>query len=194
MNDKSIRKREYILEVSRKVFAQKGYKNVTMKDIVDACEISRGGLYIYFDCVETLFRAVIENEQKKNDPEEAALIPENPCNADILTLFFREQKKEIFDKKNSLIGAIYEFSFMQKSYREETIITKQKEAGEMFLVDLIKKGIQTGEFKETEPLIMARHILLILEGMKIMSQTGKITEKEVNDELVFIMKMLLNTN
>ena len=49
MGEKSVQKKQYILETARKVFAEKGYKNVTMKDIVEACEISRGGLYLYFD-------------------------------------------------------------------------------------------------------------------------------------------------
>ena len=49
MGEKSVQKKQYILETARKVFATKGYKDVTMKDIVEACEISRGGLYLYFE-------------------------------------------------------------------------------------------------------------------------------------------------
>ena len=49
MGDKSVRKKQYIIDKAREVFAQRGYKDVTMKDIVDACQISRGGLYLYFD-------------------------------------------------------------------------------------------------------------------------------------------------
>ena len=49
MGEKSIQKRQHILDAARKVFVEKGFKNVTMKDIVEACEISRGGLYLYFD-------------------------------------------------------------------------------------------------------------------------------------------------
>ena len=48
MSDKSVQKKKHILDTARKVFQEKGYKQVTMKDIVDACEISRGGLYLYF--------------------------------------------------------------------------------------------------------------------------------------------------
>ena len=55
MGEKSEQKKAYILEVARKVFMEKGYKSVTMKDIVDACEISRGGLYLYFDSTADLF-------------------------------------------------------------------------------------------------------------------------------------------
>ena len=48
MSEKSAQKKRYIVETAREVFIEKGYKNVTMKDIVEACEISRGGLYLYF--------------------------------------------------------------------------------------------------------------------------------------------------
>ena len=39
MGDKSNQKRQYIIDVAARVFAEKGYKNVTMKDVVDACDI-----------------------------------------------------------------------------------------------------------------------------------------------------------
>ena len=40
MGDKSVQKKQYIIDVAAKVFAEKGYKNVTMKDVVDACDLS----------------------------------------------------------------------------------------------------------------------------------------------------------
>ena len=69
MGEKSAQKRKYIVETARGVFVEKGYKDVTMKDIVDACGISRGGLYLYFDSTEALFREVLETERMENyDP------------------------------------------------------------------------------------------------------------------------------
>ena len=48
MGERSVQKKQLILEKAKEVFVEKGFRNVTMKDIVDACEISRGGLYLYF--------------------------------------------------------------------------------------------------------------------------------------------------
>ena len=48
MGEKSVQKKRYIVEKARDVFMEKGFKKVTMKDIVEACDISRGGLYLYF--------------------------------------------------------------------------------------------------------------------------------------------------
>ena len=41
MSDKAARKKQHILDTAKKVFAEKGFKDVTMKDIVEACDISR---------------------------------------------------------------------------------------------------------------------------------------------------------
>ena len=48
MGDRALQKRKYIVERAREVFHKNSYRTVTMKDIVEVCGISRGGLYLYF--------------------------------------------------------------------------------------------------------------------------------------------------
>ena len=96
MGEKSAQKRKYILEKAREVFAEKGFKDVTMKDVVEACDISRGGLYLYFSSTEELFLAVLSDEVDEEDDETIinALNGDNTA-GDMLALFLKEQKKEI---------------------------------------------------------------------------------------------------
>ena len=56
MGDKSAQKKKFIVETARQVFKKKGFKEVTMKDIVEACDISRGGLYLYFKIPKKFLR------------------------------------------------------------------------------------------------------------------------------------------
>ena len=65
MGEKSQQKRKYIIEKARQVFMEKGYRSVTMKDIIEACEISRGGLYLYFPSTEEIFLEVLKQEQER---------------------------------------------------------------------------------------------------------------------------------
>ena len=67
MGEKSAQKRKFILETARKVFVEKGFKKVTMKDIVEACEISRGGLYLYFESTGQIFLEVMKLESEETD-------------------------------------------------------------------------------------------------------------------------------
>ena len=100
MGEKSVQKKKYILEKARAVFSEKGFKNVTMKDIVDACEISRGGLYLYFSSTEEIFLAVLADDSSEDDEEAVVAALSGDASAgDMLALFLKEQKKEILRKK-----------------------------------------------------------------------------------------------
>ena len=88
MGEKSVQKKKYILETARKVFVEKGFKKVTMKDIVEACEISRGGLYLYFDNTSQIFLEVLKMESQETDDVFSDNITEDATAADILVLFF----------------------------------------------------------------------------------------------------------
>ena len=67
MGERSLQKKQFILEKAREVFVEKGFRSVTMKDIVDACEISRGGLYLYFSSPEEIFLEVLAAESEEAD-------------------------------------------------------------------------------------------------------------------------------
>ena len=53
--------KEYILETAFKLFLSKTYKEVTMKEIVNATGLSKGAFYHYFESKEQLFLDVIND-------------------------------------------------------------------------------------------------------------------------------------
>lgn len=194
MGNKSIQKKNYIIEKAHHVFVKKGFRSVTMKDIVEACDISRGGLYLYFDSTESIFRAVLEAESAKIDPGLARKLSDKPTNNDILTLFFYEQKKAILERRGSLLVAMYEYSFEQHENKEKTLLSNQMDASVKFLEDILKKGTEAGEFSVDDHRLMAQNIVYTLEGMKLMSRTSFLNEEDVNNQLVLIMKSILPKN
>ena len=70
-----------------------------MKDIVEGCDISRGGLYLYFNGTEELFLEVLRMEREEADDLFSDSIKEDATASDILMLFLKEQKKELLRKK-----------------------------------------------------------------------------------------------
>ncbi len=190
MGEKSLQKKQYILETARKVFVEKGYKNVTMKDIMEACDISRGGLYLYFGSTEELLLEVLQKDAEEIDDVFSEGITEEDSAADILTLFLKEQKKELLRKKNNLTMAVYEYAFENKEKKDQ-MMRRQFEAGVRVLEKLIESGIASGEFYCENPKGAANNIMYVLEGMKINSQTMGITEAMVDEQLLYIMAGLL---
>ncbi|MDR2824929.1 MAG: TetR/AcrR family transcriptional regulator [Prevotellaceae bacterium] len=53
--------REHIITTSLKLFLQKNFKEVTMKEIVDAAGLSKGAFYHYFESKEKVFEEVVKH-------------------------------------------------------------------------------------------------------------------------------------
>ena len=191
MGEKSDQKKQFILECARKVFMEKGYKDVTMKDIVEACEISRGGLYLYYGSTKEIFMDILNMERQETDDVFSDNIKEEVTATDILMLFLKEQKKELLRKKNSLILATYEFFFANKMPKKENPLKKQFDEAVYILENLIGAGVENGEFYCEDAKAAARNIMYVLEGLKITAKTMGISEESVDKELLYIMQGLV---
>ncbi len=190
MGEKSVQKKKYILETARGVFMEKGFKKVTMKDIVEACEISRGGLYLYFENTSQIFLEVLKLESQEADDVFSDSIKEDATAADILVLFLREQKKELLRKKNTLTQAIYEFYFENELPKKDNILKKQFDSAVKIIEKLIEIGVDNGEFYCEDCKGTARNIMFVLEGLKISAQTIGITSESVDREIAYILRGL----
>lgn len=190
MGEKSIQKRKFILETARKVFMEKGFKRVTMKDIVEACDISRGGLYLYFESTEQIFREVLKLETQQDDDVFSDRIKEDATAADILLLFLREQKKELLRKKDTLTQATYEFYFENQLPKKENVLKIQFDSAVKIMEKLIEAGVENGEFYCEDCAGSARNIMFVLEGLKISAQTMGITSEMVDREILYILRNL----
>ena len=191
MSDKAARKKQLILDTAKKVFAEKGFKDVTMKDIVEACKISRGGLYIYFENTEQILEEIIEHEATQRD--DVFSRSRKDCTAgDILAIFLKEQKKELLSTKDNLSVAIYEYLFWKHS-RNESCKREQDRFSTAVdvLTHLIENGVENGEFYCDDPEGAARNIMYVIEGLKIASGTYGITSQDIDNELLYIMSGLL---
>lgn len=190
MGEKSIQKKKYIVETARKVFMEKGFKRVTMKDIVEACDISRGGLYLYFESTSQIFMEVLKLESEETDDVFSKSIDENATAVDILLLFFKEQKKEILRKKDTLTQAIYEFYFDNELPKKDNVLKKQFDSAVKVIEKLIELGVENDEFVCDDYTGTARNIMYVLEGLKISAQTTGITPDAVDRELMYILRGL----
>lgn len=191
MSDKSAQKKKYILETARQVFMEKGYLAVTMKDIVEACNISRGGLYLYFPGTREIFLEVLQMEQLEADDVFEKSIPKEAGPADILALFLKEQKKELLSKKPGLTRASYEFFFANQWSGKDNFLKNQFDSAVLVIQRLIEAGVEAGEFYCEDARRAASNIMYVLEGLKIASSTRGISEAAVDREIMYVMQGLI---
>lgn len=188
MGERSVQKKQLILEKAREVFVKKGFRNVTMKDIVDACEISRGGLYLYYANTEEIFLEVLAAESERTEDVFSENVGENATAAEIFAVFLKEQKKEILRSKKTLAAAAYEYAFANP---KNTVLKKRFNDGVTMLEKLIRMGVETGEFYDVDTRIAAKNVMYVLEGLKIASVTMGVSGETVDNELYMIMQGLM---
>ena len=192
MGEKSEQKKKYILDKARAVFSEKGFKDVTMKDIVDACDISRGGLYLYFSSTEELFLAVLADTHEEDDAEAVdAALSGDASAGDMLALFLKEQKKDILRKKNNLTVATYEFFSLHKVPSQDNPLKNEFDTAVRIVEKLIENGVENDEFYCENPLGCARNLMYVVEGLKIMSKTIGVTEEAIDRELMYVLEGLV---
>lgn len=196
MSEKTDKKRALILETAHKVFAKKGYREVTMKDIVDAGEFSRGGLYLYFSSVEEVFLGVLEEEEKKSDTQIEQEQLQKATNVEMLLWFLKLQKKELLSKQDSLLTAKYEYAFACKQHAGSLqgngiAMKKERKKALLVLQKILERGMESGEFACLDATHEAENMMLAIDGMKILACTMGITEKKIDNEFLYMMQRIV---
>lgn len=188
MGERSLQKKQFILEKAKEVFVEKGFRSVTMKDIVDACEISRGGLYLYYADTEEIFLEVLAADSEKTEDVFTEKVGENATAAEILAVFLKEQKKEILGSRKTLTAATYEYAFANP---KSAVLKKKFNKGVTVLEKLIKMGAASGEFYDVDARIAAKNVMYVLEGLKIAAVTMGISGETIDHELYLLMQGLI---
>ena len=61
MNKRGEETRKHIKKCACSLFSEKGFKQVTMKDICDVSKLSRGGLYCHYESTRQIFQEIIDD-------------------------------------------------------------------------------------------------------------------------------------
>ncbi len=190
MAEKGDKTRKYIIETAAGLFSQKGFTAVTMKDVCDACGLSRGGLYRHFGSTKEIFLEVLERD--RNDAEESIdqAIELGLSARKLLDGFFQLQKNDIAYNQNRIEVAVYEFSVAYPDQKE--YLTARFRAAVRIFEKLIEYGQKRGELLKGEPNTMAEHIVIFLEGLKLSSKIFDISEEFLSEQFEVLRKQVMN--
>ena len=167
--EKSLKRRNEILDASIYVFFEKGYNTTCIADIADRVGIGKSTIYEYFDTKADLFiesfrhfvmmsKEIIIRENKKRKSKS--------IKKQIAKLI--DQKIITTSKKNKKLNVNFFHLIMEfKSSETSEEITKKlfvalKDAHEEFkngIVQMLKEGIKNGEFKRNMDIQIVSEII-----------------------------------
>lgn len=189
-------RRSLILETARNLILECGVDAVTMQEIADACELSKGTLYLYFENKEALLEELfnvacsyfIEYVTEKNKPETTGI--------EALRTLWRSYL-ELFGESSDVIVLFGVRNALSSSFTQEinTYLSAQDAQGspngdESLAVQLfqlfeqiLQQGIQDGTLHSGfDPKKVARIIVMIADG--IVQNIARLPLELRNDSLI----------
>lgn len=182
-----------IKERASNLFAKKGYKEVTMKDICQETGLSRGGLYRHYSSTEQIFSEIIEGFLNVQNDIFKSEIEKGTSARDILNTILDKYKEEMIDTNGSLSMAIYEFFSSRNIPESENLLFKQYLASFNSWNTLIQYGIAKGEFREVDVRGIFDLIVFSYQGVRMYSQLMEI-KSDIPERIVAQIKHLLLNN
>ena len=191
MGTKGEKTKQYICKEAYQLFAEKGYKSVTMKDICEKTGLSRGGLYRHYDGTEQIFLEIIDGFTQMQSNEFSKKIAQHIPAVKILDDDLMRYANEMIDNKNSLSLAIYEFYSNPEISKTENTMIKQYEASKSMWVELIDYGMKNKEFKKVDAEAVFDVIVFSYQGVRMHSKLMKMDSTTPKRIILEIKKLLL---
>ena len=183
MGEKAEKTKEKIRSEAYKLFAEKGFKEVTMTDICERTGLSRGGLYRHYAGTDEIFDEILSQEYEIEDRirggEGAKAILEDMLAA---------METEIMEKERSLSLAIYEYA----SLGREDFFRRINEKAQKRWTSLLEYGMETGEFRQVDARQISDMILYYYQGLRMWSRVIPFTQENAANYSRTIRQLLYN--
>lgn len=170
MNKKGIKTREHIRKCAGLLFAEKGFKEVTMKDICEASGLSRGGLYGHYGSTRQIFQEIIDDMARQQDRALERRMDENQPAAAILDDILEHYKNEMLDSRSSLSLAICEYFSLPGTADSLSTLYEQYLISANTWKKLIQYGIDRQEFHEVDIAAVFHLIVFSYQGVRMYSR------------------------
>src|SRR3954468_3079351 len=191
---------EQIIQAALQVFGECGLANARLQDIAQRAGVSKGTIYLYFPNKEELFREMIRQTavdaiQSGEKVSGQGTPTQQLCAA--MRGYWTFVRSPVFGTIHRLVlGELHQFPDLAKFYADE-VVTR----GLRLLSGIIRRGIDTGEFRDIDPMTAARMLvaLTVMNGIWSDQHTGvpllcHKKEEEVFQELAHFYLHSLTTS
>ena len=177
---------QQIIEAALEVFGERGLANARLQDIASRAGVSKGTIYLYFPNKEELFREMIRQTAVAAIERAEKVVSRGTPTEQLLGFmrgYWQFVRSPAFSTIDRLVlGELHQFPDLAKFYAHDVVARVLKLLG-----GIIRRGIDTGEFREIDPMVAARMLvaLTIMNGLWRDEHTGVPLLAHKSDEEVF---------
>jgi len=150
---------QHIHNVAKTLFTQRGFSNVSMRDICSEARVTAPTVYYYFKSKEALFEAVV---RETITMEEFTNLLSVECKKakDVYSQIHAFTRTYLSSFPNKLINTgLYLRRSTQLDPVGANTLLRELTRSEAMLMRIIREGIRTEQFRETEPRMAAECLL-----------------------------------
>jgi len=159
-------RRSAILKAARKLFFDRGFKNVTVDKIAAKAEVSKGSVYLYFKSKEEIYTQILINDSINSFQDLEKKFSAKDAPAEELLLIFADNYIDYFLNENELFRILMTFML----HADDMILTDEQNAQLLqatndnikFVSEILQKGVDAGEFS---PIINIRQAQNAIWGL-----------------------------
>lgn len=183
-------RRDEILALAAKIFADKGYASTTVREIADAAGILSGSLYHHFDSKEAMLDEIMHGFLDNIVAKYRATVDVGGDPLDVLRALIREAFRSLGGNPAALAVMINEFNFLVQ-FPRFAYLREGAEETERLWTGVIEEGMRMGVFRSD---IDARMIYRFMRdtiwiSVRWYRPDGKYSPEEIAD---FYIAMLLD--
>jgi AcrR family transcriptional regulator len=143
----STTRRDELLDIAAKLFAERGFKNTTVRDIADAAGILSGSLYHHFDSKEAMVDELLDTFQtelwKRYDEIEASdLSPRAKLEAIVRTSF------DAIDHHHSEVAIFQNDAAYLSGFERFGYLAERNARFERLWRGVLHEGVDSGELRQ----------------------------------------------
>ena len=181
-------RKQQLLDHAARLFAERGYAETRVLDIVEAAGVAKGLFYWYFENKEAVFRELVESRRHEMRQIQARAIDLSVSpllrirqGAEASVLFMSEHRR------------LYSMLDLESLDPELTAVLR--EGGDVHAIDTarhIREGIDCGEIRDEDPMMLAWGVVGTVSSYSHLHRTGRL-DTTLEELAPFVGRFVVNT-
>jgi AcrR family transcriptional regulator len=163
-------RKQQLLEQAAALFAERGYAETRVIDIVRAAGVAKGLFYWYFDNKEAVFKELVETTRQNIRLQQAAAI--DPSANALLRIRQGVEASLVFMAENRRLYSMFDLESL-----DEKLTKMLRAGGDVHALDTarhIREGIDAGLVRDDDPLMLAWGVVGAVSSFSHLHRTGRI--------------------
>ena len=174
-------RRKEIFEASVHLFLEKGFSETSMREIAEAAGVGKSTLYDYFKSKDEILISYFEDEIQKITAKAQEIARQDLGASETLKQIMEMHLTYLVDRR--LLYLKLSVEAQRLSFDSQQQIQIARHAYQDMLHTLIETGVQSGEFRDVNPLFAARSIFALLSTAVFTSRPTGTPEEMLQEAL-----------